>query len=158
DSQDRIIAAAHATGSVLLDAARLTSTGGLDTSFDGDGQAHVDLDLNEFSRAAVAVDSLDRVILGGTAGRSPSISHFSAARLTEGGTLDSTFDGDGKITVALGGVIDCVSVRADSKDRVLIGGEVYDQSHELPVIRLTTSGALDSTFSGDGIAFVNGPD
>ena len=72
--------------------------------------------------------------------------------------FDSTFDGDGKKTIDLGGWDFGFAVAIDSIDRVVIAGPAFDttqQGSQTTIIRLTAAGALDPAFDGDGIQFYN---
>jgi len=70
--------------------ALLNANGSPDTSFDGDG---VKL-LTPGGGTSVDVDVAGRIVADGTA-----TNDFSVNRLLSDGTLDATFDGDGKATV-----------------------------------------------------------
>lgn len=103
-------------------------------------------------------------MLGGTAdGGSATGTDVAAARLTRDGLPDTSFSFDGKTTIALGagGATDSALntiVQSDGKI-VLIGagpdtGVIGDDT-DMKLVRLNTDGTLDSTFSGDGKAFIN---
>ena len=110
----------------------------------------------------MAIDSLDRVVVAG-ATHIGSSDVFAVARLTLAGALDTSFDGDGKQTVAFGTSGDGAhGVTVDSLDRVVLVGDTNNGSNDdFAVARLTTAGALDSTFDSDGkqtITFAAGND
>ena len=77
-------------------------------------------------------------------------------RLTSAGALDTAFDSDGKVTVAIGSGDDearGIALLADGG--IVIAGESGNGSNDdIAVVRLTSAGALDTTFSGDGKATV----
>ncbi len=81
---------------------------------------------------------------------------MAIARLNANGTLDTSFDGDGKRILAIGsGTESGRSVAIQNDGKIVIGGYNYNGSNDdFVVVRLTSSGALDSTFDGDGIANV----
>jgi uncharacterized delta-60 repeat protein len=153
DSMDRVVIAGYTSGGSTTDfaVARLTSAGALDPSFDGDGKTTFDFATSADYAYAIAVDSLDRIVIAGSTftGSNPD---FGVARLTVAGALDASFDGDGKQTIAFGTFNDLAyGVAVDSIDRVVIGGYSYDAvSSDFAVVRLTAAGALDSSFDGDG--------
>ena len=76
------------------------------------------------------------------------------ARLTTSSALDTSFNGDGKQTVDFGGTQDLgYGVAVDSQDNVLVAGYSNQGSptgYDFAVARLTPSGALDTSFDGDG--------
>ncbi|NDY93005.1 Ig-like domain-containing protein [Ideonella livida] len=91
------------------------------------------------------------------AGYSWSGSTYSVAlaRLNASGTLDTTFSGDGLLTshpltqpcMALG-----VTAQADLKPVVVGSVLLTSTDRDILVERFTASGALDTSFSGDGVA------
>jgi len=78
---------------------------------------------------------------------------FALARYNADGTLDTTFDGDGKVTTDFTDNINgiengkCVTVQADGK--ILVAGECEG---DFAIVRYNTDGSLDTTFSNDGKA------
>lgn len=159
DSQDRILVAGYSrTGSTTrydFAVARLTPTGALDTTFAGDGKQTIDFGSPNDFGYSVAVDSQDRVILGGRSYQVATNSYdFAVARLTTDGVLDTSFNGDGKQTIDFGGTGDeAYSVEVDSQDRVVVGGFTYQggsTGYDFAVARLTTDGLLDTDFDNDG--------
>jgi uncharacterized delta-60 repeat protein len=154
DSLDRIVVAGVTRDGSNDDfaVARLTPAGALDSSFDGDGKQTIGFLTNDRAYA-VAIDSLNRIVLAGQAIGASSVV-FAVARLTAAGALDSSFDGDGKQTISFGfGSSLGEAVAIDSLGRILVAGDWYNASNgndDFAVARLTTAGALDSSFSGDG--------
>jgi uncharacterized delta-60 repeat protein len=73
---------------------------------------------------------------------------FAVARLTTGGTLDSSFSGNGQVTIGFGDEVETArAVAVDSKRRILVGGV---SAGNCAVARLLPNGTLDPSFSGDG--------
>jgi uncharacterized delta-60 repeat protein len=74
------------------------------------------------------------------------------ARLTVGGALDNSFDGDGRQTISFGSSNDgAQGVAIDSLGRiVLAGGTTNGSTDDFAVARLTPAGAPDNSFDGDG--------
>jgi len=152
DSLDRVVVAGSTNNGSDYDfaVARLTASGALDASFDGDGKQTIDFGGDD-EAYGVAVDSLDRLVVAGST-KNGSGHDFTVARLTAAGVLDTSFDGDGKQTIDFGGDDKAYSVAVDSLDRVVIAGYtlVIGSKIELAVARLTGAGALDASFDGDG--------
>jgi len=153
DSQGRIVLAGSTNVGPHDDFAivRLTASGALDLSFDGDGKQIFDIGGSNSTASSLAIDSQDRII---AAGQSYNGSHygFAVARLNNSGALDSNFDGDGKQWFAYGTDDEgASSVAVDSLDRVIIGGTAnFGIGAQIAVVRLTSVGAVDSMFDGDG--------
>src|SRR5687767_15893608 len=79
--------------------------GELDPTFDGDGKVRTDFIQGLDISNAVAVQADGRVVAAGRAGPPPNAapSDFAVARYNPNGSLDPTFDGDGKVTTDFGG-------------------------------------------------------
>jgi len=79
-------------------------------------------------------------------------SDFSVARYNSNGTLDTSFDGDGKVTTAIGSFTDnSYSVAVQSDGRILVGGFAsIGGISDFAVVRYLPDGTLDTSFSGDG--------
>ena len=83
-------------------AARFNTTGTLDTSFGGGlGYTTVNVGTAGTGDVAyrVAIQTDGKIVLGGQA----NAGDFGLVRLNTDGTLDTSFDGDGKVTTTLGG-------------------------------------------------------
>lgn len=148
DSLDRVVVAGFAANGYDSDfaVARLTVAGDLDTSFDADGKQTIDFGFTE-KAYAVAIDSLDRVVVAGTDNFE---SDFEVARLTSAGALDTTFDADGKQTIALG---PANGVAVDSMDRILVAGYTFTPiatRYDFALARFTVNGILDTSLDADG--------
>ena len=158
---------------------RLTADGKLDLTFDGDGLAVIaftDGPAGVDVANAVTVLPNGKIILAGFAHGQPTFAvtldpsvqdgKFAAARLNADGSLDKTFDGDGRFTTTFPvGAFDRAAAQAISvlpDGRVVLAGSVVVGEQEggtrFPVrfavrdfaaVRLTADGKLDPTF-GDG--------
>ncbi len=128
---------------------RYNPDGSLDTTFGTNGKVRIDIGSYDEARS-VAIDSAGRIVVAGYSSLSSVV--FAVARLTPSGTLDTTFDGDGKQTINFTSQWDYGwSVAVDSLDRVLVAGYSYSNgAYDFSVARLTVTGALDTTFDGDG--------
>ncbi|MBK7043672.1 MAG: hypothetical protein IPH50_08240 [Rhodanobacteraceae bacterium] len=112
----------------------------------------------QFARIADAVmDSMGRVVIVGSTSISGSGSDFRIARLLPTGQPDTSFGGDGMVDIdfAAGGLNDdhANAVSIDDQDRVVVVGEVERAAtgdFDFGSARLTSTGALDTTFNGTG--------
>jgi len=156
DSQDRIVVAGWttaATGGTKFEIVRLTTAGDLDTSFSSDGMVASRFSANDAAHA-VTVDASDKVV---AAGWGMNGQRWDVARYKTSGALDTRFSSDGFQEFRMGSSqLDATGVAIDSNGRILVGG--YGESSgirsECAAVRFTPRGGFDSTFSGDGIAFV----
>ncbi|WP_351234945.1 calcium-binding protein [Streptomyces sp. NPDC002133] len=150
----RIVAAGESFSGVTFPdfaLARYNTDGSLDTTFGTDGKVTTDFTGNIDDAFAVAVQADGRII---AAGRSVSgfSNNFALARYNTDGSLDTTFDTDGKVTTSFGGNSDlafAVAVQADG--RIVAAGESFSGvSNDFALARYNTDGSLDTTFDTDG--------
>jgi uncharacterized delta-60 repeat protein len=123
--------------------ARFTASGVLDTSFSGDGWATLgSTAFDEFTD--VAVDSSNRPVVTGYT--SLDGAGLVVARLTASGSLDGTF-GAGYVIPALPVAGEGLAIDIDQSERIVVGGRVGTDT-DILVLRLSSTGSLDSTFGG----------
>ncbi|MBP7475231.1 MAG: hypothetical protein KA810_08245 [Pyrinomonadaceae bacterium] len=92
---------------------------------------------------AIALQPDGKIVVGGC--RSSGSCSYGLARLNPNGTLDNTFDGDGRVVTAGSGQIHDLIIQPDGK--ILAIGQV---SEDFNVTRYNTDGSLDSTFGTNG--------
>ncbi|MFT6765834.1 MAG: putative delta-60 repeat protein [Alteromonas naphthalenivorans] len=123
--------------------ARYNTDGSLDTSFDTDGFLTTNFGSVD-AAYGVAIQSDGKIVVSGNSGND-----FAVARYNTDGSLDTTFDTDGKLTTDIGSsstdVAYGVAIQADGKI-VVVG----DNGSDFAVVRYNTDGSLDTTFDTDG--------
>lgn len=140
---------------------RFTAAGSLDTTFDADGIVHTEFfngaipdmaDFGDFGDQLIIQDD-DRIVVAGSAWDGAR-DHFAVARYDVDGSLDSTFDGDGKVTTDAGTDALAFAGLAQQQDGKLVvaGQATFSGNTDFAVVRYDADGSLDTTFSGDGIA------
>ena len=155
DANGRVVAIGTTTSALPLQfprntmLARFDDNGILDATFDGDGVKVLDMTGGGGSDRGfdLAFDSTGRILALG-ASSLPVI-----GRLTESGALDTTFDTDGLVQQTFVGTPNQVTtlvVQADDKPLV-IGWPRVGTSFHFASMRLTTSGALDTTWGATGV-------
>lgn len=149
----KIVAAGYADfGGGGFVVARYNPTGALDTSFDGDGKVTINFGS---SPSSVVLQSDGKIIVSGYV--LGAIYDFALVRLNANGSLDTSFDGDGKVTTDFGSadIASDIAVQADGKivaagsgsDYYIIGG---GGNVDFALSRYNSDGSLDSAFDGDG--------
>jgi uncharacterized delta-60 repeat protein len=141
---------------LLQPAGALAATGTLDTTFGSSGYAVTPIGTWS-AAAAVAVQPDGKIV---TAGESQlnGVDVITATRMTAGGQLDQTFGKRGIVTVAIGGAagVDSgagLALQPDGKI-VIAGTGEPNGSPTFAVVRLTSTGALDTAFGQCGVATV----
>jgi uncharacterized delta-60 repeat protein len=130
--------------------ARLNPDGSTDNTFDGDGTKTIDLGLND-AFAAVAIQVDNKIVAVGSTFTNANTSEFAVARFNSDGSLDTSFNGDGIVTIAFSSGLDrgtSISVQADG--RLIAAGFAEINQHDFALARLNTDGNLDSSFDDDG--------
>ena len=128
----------------------LTTTGELDSSFDGDGVSVVRFGGNVDFASGIDVDSLNRIVLAGGVEETASGGQMAIARLTSEGIADSTFSSDGKRTIRFpAGQTRAQDVEIQANGRIVLAGRRLEPGG-FALARLLAGGILDTTYSGDG--------
>ncbi|MFZ4596161.1 MAG: hypothetical protein ACOYOF_18025, partial [Verrucomicrobiaceae bacterium] len=131
---------------------RYTATGALDGTFGVGGKATLDFSVNDYAMS-LALQPDGRVVCGGFMINGGGARDGFLLRYLANGTLDPTFDGDGKKSYQLGSGNDelrSVAVQADG--RIVAAGFTTAGAHDdMGLLRVNPDGSLDTTFDGDGI-------
>ena len=118
----------------------------------GDGTVTTDFGSGDDIGNSVVVQADGKIVV---AGRSYNGSDFdfSLTRYNPDGSLDTSFNGDGKLTTDFGSGDDhslSVSIQADGK--ILAAGYSFNgTNYDLALVRYNSDGSLDTSFSGDGM-------
>jgi serralysin len=151
----RIVVAGDAYNGIDSDfaLARYNTDGTMDTSFDGDGKVTTDFGSSEFGYS-VAIQSDGKILVAGYVfdSSSTSATNFALARYNTDGTLDTSFDGDGKVTTDFGSSEFGYSVAIQSDGKILVAGI---GNGGIALARYNSNGSLDTSFDGDGKVVVN---
>jgi uncharacterized delta-60 repeat protein len=147
---------------------RYNTDGTLDVTFGNSGKVITDIDTHTGDFAHDMALLPDGKIL--LAGASTSVTDvyaqsfdahlFTVVRYNADGSLDTSFNGTGKVTTSLGTygsiVGQCLAVQSDGA--LVLVGSTYDGSVEkIAVVRYTPDGQLDATFNGTGIVQTSAP-
>lgn len=132
--------------------------GQLDPSFGFDGRTSIAFDQPGSDRADLGCSAVrqsdDRIVIGGLVSTVDGL-RLGFTRLLPNGDPDVSFGSDGKVVLSIVpyplGLCPNLAVQADGKilaTGTYLAGTFTVRSY---VVRLTADGALDPTFSGDGI-------
>jgi uncharacterized delta-60 repeat protein len=139
---------------------RLTTTGGWDSSFSGDGRI-----VQQIGKAAglaewvssLAIQPDGRIVAVGQAADSNNQVELLATRLTTAGSFDSSFSGNGILLDQLGlgssplSRANSVALQPDGK--LVVGGDATPANGNggVMVSRITSGGGFDSSFGTGGV-------
>ncbi|MBC8364995.1 MAG: fibronectin type III domain-containing protein [Actinobacteria bacterium] len=155
-SDGKIVVAGYAlvSGSYDFAVARYDADGDLDNGFSSDGLVTVDLSSTHELAYGVAIQSDGKILVVGTTDYGGVNTDFGIIRLTSSGSLDTTFSSDGIVDVGVGSGNDyATSVDVASDGDIVVAGYGHNGSNwDVGVIRLDSSGNLDTDFSSDGKA------
>lgn len=132
--------------------ARLNADGSPDTTFDGDGMLTTDINNNDFA-TGVKIQPDGKIVVAGYSGSGVSANpDFTVARYNPNGSLDTTFDGDGKVVTAIGTQGDLaqdVAIQSDGK--IVVTGYILAAFIKIGLVRYNSDGSLDTSLNGTGI-------
>jgi uncharacterized delta-60 repeat protein len=136
-------------------AVRYLANGTIDTTFGVAGKVRTDFGHADFDQARSAVLQSDgKIVAAGTAIWNNTLSQpFALARYTSSGTLDTTFDNDGKLFIDFGSFDQAaykVFLQPDGK--IVTAGYPNTESSDSDFLlaRCNSNGSLDTTFGVGG--------
>ena len=157
DGKIVVVGSALLGGDYDFAAARFNPDGTLDASFSGDGMASVGgfatFGAHDKCYDAVLQANGKLVMVGGSVGFVMLDEDFAVARLNIDGSLDESFDGDGRLKTGFGDFYDrAYAVAIQPSDlRIVVVGQGSDLGSEGRAARYYSSdGSLDNSFDGDG--------
>lgn len=123
----------------------------LDPNFGSNGQLTTGFSIYNDEAYAIAVQSDGKILVAGQS-ENGADTDIALARYHVDGTLDTDFNTDGQVTVAVGSGNDrglALTVQEDGK--ILVAGTTDNgNDRDIAVIRLTTDGLPDMDFDQDG--------
>jgi uncharacterized delta-60 repeat protein len=135
---------------------RYNKNGSLDTSFDGDGIVITNFVASNLTREeakGIAIQTDGKIVVAGYAELNTNNFAFALVRYNTDGSLDTSFDGDGKAVFDLAGNIDegnALVIQPDGK--IVVAGDSRSDRVYPIVARFNPDGSLDNTFDTDGWA------
>ena len=100
---------------------------------------------------SVAIQSDGKIVAAGYSDNG-SNDDFALVRYNTDGSLDTSFDSDGKVTTAIGsGTDQAFSVAIQSDGKIVAAGYSDNGSNDdFALVRYNTDGSLDTSFDSDG--------
>ncbi len=122
----------------------------LDSTFGTGGVSNVAFGPENDNGLAVAVQSDGKIVLAGESSAGFT-SDFALVRFNADGSLDTSFDTDGRVTTALGfGADSAGDLAVQSDGKIIAAGTSQALDDDFAVARYNPDGSLDASFSGDG--------
>ncbi|HEX8265384.1 MAG TPA: FG-GAP-like repeat-containing protein [Pyrinomonadaceae bacterium] len=137
--------------------ARYNPNGSLDSSFEGSGKTTTSFYNYDWAGNIVLRPDGRFVVVGSTYNRSTSRAAFALAQYNDNGTLDASFDGDGKV-ISLAPTsteyyVTGAILQPDGK--VVVSGTQYGFGGTFQIARYNPDGSPDASFDGDGRAEIS---
>ncbi len=141
----KIIVAGDADENFSL--ARLNADGSLDTTFDGDGRVSTPILTGMDRITSLAVQPDGKIVASGHTFNGTD-DDFAVVRYNPDGSLDTSFDTDGKVvTPVLPGKDKARSMVIQPDGRIAVAG---GSNNDFSLVRYNTDGSLDTSFDTDG--------
>lgn len=127
----------------------------LDPTFGNNGKVITAFGTADDLALRLALQPDGKIVVVGVAGDSSFNSDFAVARYNSNGTLDTSFDGDGKVTDDIDGDEDSANTVALQPDgKIVVAGQAVDDffgDADFAITRYNSNGSIDTGFDVDGL-------
>lgn len=130
---------------------RYNTNGALDTTFNSTGVVLASINKNKPNKPCdVKIQTDGKIVVGGTSYLVYN-NDIAVMRFNSNGTLDTTFNGTGKLTsgILTSGRDELQKLAVQSDGKILAAG--YSATDNLSIVRYNSNGTLDNTFNNNGI-------
>lgn len=136
---------------MIANAMLCETAGALDTAFDGDGKATTVFGSRDDKARAVVVQPDGKIVVAGYAYIN-TYPDFALARYNADGSLDPTFDGDGKVTTPVGISSEVYALALQPDGKIVAAGyaSFSGSNTDFALVRYNADGSRDTTFDSDG--------
>ncbi|MBV9960353.1 MAG: hypothetical protein JO360_18140 [Acidobacteria bacterium] len=135
---------------------RYNTDGTLDTTFDGDGKVTTDFNNRSDAAFAAAIQPDGRIVVVGVSGTNSTDKDFAIARYNSDGSLDSSFDGDGRVVTDFGNLSDeAAAVAIATTGKIVVAGTTSSRNGDFAVARYLANGSLDAAFGSGGLVTID---
>lgn len=138
--------------------ARFNINGSLDNTFDNDGKQSTSFGSGSGFSYSMALQSDGKIILAGYTSSLTANYNFALMRFKVNGSLDSSFNGNGKQTANLGGVYITIgnSVAIQKNGKIVVGGYTLNGAkNDFAVTRFNSNGSADNSFGNSAIVITD---
>ena len=136
--------------------ARYNTDGSPDTSFDTDGKVTTAIGASNDVAESVVLQSDGKIVVAGYSDNGDN-NDFALARYNTNGSLDTSFDTDGKVTTAIGASDDFAeSVVLQSDGKIVVAGfSDNGDNNDFAVVRYLASNASEAAAEAARVAAAN---
>src|SRR5262249_46684391 len=101
----------------------------------------------------VTIDGNGKIVVAGTSTSAATYNDFAVVRYNPDGSLDTTFNGTGKVTTDIGSSDDVArSVAIDGNGKIVVAGySNVGGTYDFALVRYNADGSLDTTLGGTGM-------
>jgi uncharacterized delta-60 repeat protein len=148
-SDGKIVVAGSSYDDIAV--ARYNTDGSLDTSFNGTGKVTTTVGDRGTGGFGVALQSDGKIVVIGHYWNGNDYD-FALVRYNGDGSLDTSFNGTGKVTTGFGSGDDyAYSIAVQSDERIVVAGRArFGGTNNIALVRYNVNGSLDLTFNGSG--------
>lgn len=144
-------------GNTKFSLVRYSSAGALDSTFGAGGTLTTDITSADDWVTALAIDSNSKIVAAGTSLSLAGNYKFAVVRYGTDGSLDTTFDGDGKnayepVTESHN---KAYAITILSNGKIILAGTSQSGTYQMSVMRITSAGSVDAAFGSSGYTLVD---
>lgn len=138
---------------LFLSSLGLTAPGDFDAAFNSTGKVTTAIGNSADVGRGVVVQPDGKIVVAGHSSNGSNWD-FAVTRYNANGSLDTSFGSGGKATTSFGSRDDvALAVALQSDGKIVLGGFTNNGTRNIfALIRYTSTGALDTTFGGGGVA------
>ncbi|MFA5432404.1 MAG: T9SS type A sorting domain-containing protein [Candidatus Paceibacterota bacterium] len=152
-SDGKILAAgySHPINNYDFSVVRYNADGSLDNSFGSGGKVTTDVVTGQSDYAySIAIQQDGKIIVAGSSNTGTDC-NWVLVRYNHDGTLDSTFNGDGKIVTSMStGFDEALSLAIQTDGKIIVAGYSEPNRKYFALARFNTDGSFDNSFGTNG--------
>jgi uncharacterized delta-60 repeat protein len=141
-----LVGSTDAGGTSHFAVVRLNANGTPDTSFGSGGKQTIDFGGAD-AAYGVAIQADGKIVV---AGNGDPDNEMVIARLRPNGGIDNSFGTDGEVAIDFGGASRANAVAIQDDGKIVLVGSTDANGGDFAIARLKTTGALDTSFNGNG--------
>jgi uncharacterized delta-60 repeat protein len=133
--------------------AKIMADGDLDPMFGTAGIATTDFTGSEDIGSSVAIQTDGKIVVAGLQSVAGT-PHFGLARYNTNGSLDTTFNGNGKVSTPIGFTSGARALAIQTDGKIVVAGttDAGINDSDFAIVRYNANGSIDTTFAINGIA------